>query len=65
MFKCIRLGWTGHVVLMAEGRNAFKILTDEPTGKGSLRILDATTLNKFKIKYLAYSSQGSHNGQLD
>ena len=27
------MGWAGHVVRMAEGRNAFKILTDTPAGK--------------------------------
>ena len=28
-----RLRWAGHVAKMEEGRNAFKILTDKPTGK--------------------------------
>jgi hypothetical protein len=28
-----RLGWTGHVTRMEEGRSAFKILTDIPTEK--------------------------------
>ena len=28
--------WTGHVARTEEGRSAFKILTDTPTGKGPL-----------------------------
>ena len=31
--KSRRLRWGGHVAKMEEGRNAFKILTDKPTGK--------------------------------
>jgi hypothetical protein len=27
-----RLRWTGHLARMEEGRRAFKILTDKPTG---------------------------------
>ena len=33
MIKSRRLGWTGNVARMEEGRRAFKILTDKPTGK--------------------------------
>jgi hypothetical protein len=33
MIKSRRLRWAGHVVGMEEGRSAFKILTDKPTGK--------------------------------
>ena len=36
MIKSRRLGWAGHVARMEEGSNAFKILTDKPTGKRSL-----------------------------
>ena len=32
----VRLRWTGHVARMEEGRSAFKILTDKPTGKRPL-----------------------------
>ena len=31
-----RLRWTGHVTRKEEGRGAFKILTDKPTGKRPL-----------------------------
>jgi hypothetical protein len=31
-----RLRWAGHVVRMEEGMNAFKMLTDKPTGKRPL-----------------------------
>ena len=31
-----RLRWAGHVARMEEGRSAFKILTDKPTGKRPL-----------------------------
>ena len=33
VIKYRRLRWAGHVVRMEEGRSAFKILTDKPTGK--------------------------------
>ena len=36
MIKSRRLRWAGHVARMEEGRNAFKILTGNPTGKRSL-----------------------------
>ena len=36
MIKSRRLIWAGHVVRKEEGRSAFKILTDKPTGKRSL-----------------------------
>ena len=36
VIKSIRLRWAGHVARMEEGRSAFKILTDEPTGKRPL-----------------------------
>ena len=36
MIKSRRLRWAGHVARMEEGRNAFKILTDKPTGKRPL-----------------------------
>ena len=29
--------WAGHLAKMEEGRNAFKILTDKPTGTRPLR----------------------------
>ena len=32
----IRFRWAGHVARMEEGRNAFKILADKPTGKRPL-----------------------------
>ena len=31
--KARRVRWAGHVARMEEGRSAFKILTDKPTGK--------------------------------
>ena len=31
-----RLRWAGHVARMEEGRSAFKIFTDKPTGKRPL-----------------------------
>ena len=31
-----KLGWTGHIPRMEEGRSALKILTDKPTGKRPL-----------------------------
>ena len=34
--KARRLGWTGHVARMEEGRNSFKILTGKPTGNRPL-----------------------------
>ena len=33
MIKSRRLRWADHVLRMEEGRSAFKILTDKPTGK--------------------------------
>ena len=36
VIKSRRLRWTGHVARMEEGRRAFKILTDIPTGKRPL-----------------------------
>ena len=33
VIKSRRLRWAGHVFRMEEGRSAFKILTDKPTGK--------------------------------
>ena len=36
MIKFRRLRWAGHVARMEEGRSAFKILTDIPTGKRPL-----------------------------
>ena len=36
MIKSRRLRWAGHVARMEEGRSAFKILTDKPTGKRPL-----------------------------
>ena len=36
MNKSRRLRWTGHVATMEEGRSAFKILIDKPTGKRPL-----------------------------
>jgi hypothetical protein len=36
LVKSRRLRWAGRVVRMEEGRSAFKILTDKPTGKGPL-----------------------------
>ena len=32
VIKSRRLRWAGHVARMEEGRNAFKTLTDKPTG---------------------------------
>ena len=32
VIKSRRLRWAGHVARMEEGRSAFKILTDKPTG---------------------------------
>ena len=37
MIKSTGLRWTGHVARMEEGRSAFNILTDKPTGKRLLR----------------------------
>ena len=39
VIKSIRLRWAGRVARMEEGRRAFKILTDKPTGKRPLRRL--------------------------
>ena len=36
LIKSRRLRWAGHVTRIEEGRSAFKILTDTPTGKTSL-----------------------------
>ena len=36
MIKYRRLRWAGHVARMEEGRSAFKILKDKPTGKRPL-----------------------------
>ena len=36
VIKSRRLRWAGHVVRMTQGRSAFKILTDKPTGKRPL-----------------------------
>ena len=36
VIKSRRLRWAGRVVRMEEGRSAFKILTDKPTGKGQI-----------------------------
>ena len=33
MIKSRRLGWTGHVAKIEEGRRAFKVLTGTPAGK--------------------------------
>ena len=33
VIKSRSLGWVGHVVVMYEGRSAFKILTGKPIGK--------------------------------
>jgi len=33
VIKFKRLRWAGHVARMEEGRSAFDILTDKPTGK--------------------------------
>ena len=33
VIKSSRLRWAGHVAKIEEGRSAFKILTDTPTGK--------------------------------
>ena len=36
VIKSRRLRWAGHVARMEEGRIAFNILTDKPTGKRPL-----------------------------
>ena len=36
VIKSRRLRWAGHVARMEEGRSAFKILIDKPTGKRPL-----------------------------
>jgi hypothetical protein len=36
MIKSRRLRWVGHVARMEEGRSAFIIVTDKPTGKRPL-----------------------------
>ena len=36
VIKSRRLSWAGHLARMEEGRSAFKILTDKPTGKITL-----------------------------
>ena len=40
VIKSRRLRWAGHVARMEEGRSAFKILTDKPTGKRLLTWFD-------------------------
>ena len=35
--KSRRLRWAEHVAIMEEGKSAFKMLTDKPTGKRPLR----------------------------
>ena len=46
VFKSRRLRWAGCVARMEEGRSAFKILTDKPTGK---RPLGRGETNMFKV----------------
>jgi hypothetical protein len=36
MIKSRRMRWVGHVALMGEKRNAYKILVEKPEGKRSL-----------------------------
>ena len=36
VIKSRRLRWAGHVAIMEEGKNAYKILTGTPTGKRPL-----------------------------
>jgi hypothetical protein len=36
VIKSTRLRWAGHITRREEGRSAFKILTDKPTGKRPL-----------------------------
>jgi hypothetical protein len=36
VIKYVRFRWAGHVTRNEEGRSAFKILTDKPTGKKHL-----------------------------
>ena len=36
VIKSTRLRWAGNVARMEEGRSAFKVLTDKPTGKRPL-----------------------------
>ena len=36
LIKSRRFRWAGHVARMEEGRGAFKIVTDKPTGKRPL-----------------------------
>ena len=44
--KAKRLRWAGHLGRMGEGRNVFKILTGEPTGRNPLW----RTKSKFNIR---------------
>ena len=37
VIKSKRFRWGGHLARMEEGRSAFKVLTDKPTGKRPLR----------------------------
>ena len=57
VIKSRRIRWAGHVARMEEGRSAFKILTGKSTGK--------RPLGRPTRRSVAYSSQGSHTGQLD
>ena len=56
VIKSRRLRWTGHVARMEEGRRAFKILTDIPTGKrplGRHGVDGRTLLEKTLKKYVS------------
>jgi hypothetical protein len=37
MIKSRRMRWVGHVALMGEKNNAYRILVEKPEGKGPLR----------------------------
>ena len=43
--------WTDHVVRMEEGRSAFKILTEKPTGGPSLRWEDNIRIGLKEIDF--------------
>ena len=52
VIKSRRLRWAGHVARMEEGRSAFRILTDKPTGKSPLGDLgvDGRTILEWTLK---------------
>jgi hypothetical protein len=49
MIKSRWVGWEGHVALMGEKSNAYRILVGKPEGKRPLRRPRRRWMNNFKI----------------